>query len=230
MLGPDHWMSILGQPVHKANYHSRTEELTLSVLEGHTYQRQRVLGIDATFALRVISWDVVTELQNLLYRRACTLRHIGPSATCPFCGTAWLPGTLQCPNCAGATHYQPLAIAYEGSGGLVTDLNMSMAIADVAVVELQMFYPPETPLLRDGVIAIAGDERPEAWLCGFCGLYVSGYTSKCPGCAGNRVPLTALADLRRVCIYCGRATVGGYACPQCNGRLAGWRAAANCVQ
>jgi hypothetical protein len=153
---------------------------------------------------------------------------LGPADVCEMCGTAWLPGTLQCPMCAGATNHHARAIEYAAKqAGMIlqTELTTSpggwrdeWSTKFTVRAEFTALLWPE-----DGINSLFRHslwrEGPELWVCLFCGHMVHGTTSACPGCGGKRQPITALATQKRECLWCGAQMTGGYACPRCNLRL-----------
>lgn len=186
---------------------------------------KRILGrssADAEFDLYVGDLDITyNELADLMRRQfeKNVSRYLGPAAACPSCGTHWLPGTHFCLNCGAATGWVPSAIEYTGISAYVTDISMDLAWDGPAKLHVGVRYT-EVPATWGSALVGCFDDRPGDWLCGMCGCYVSGYTSKCHGCGGNRMGIAELHELVRECIYCGKQTRGGFACPECNQRLA----------
>jgi RNA polymerase subunit RPABC4/transcription elongation factor Spt4 len=148
---------------------------------------------------------------------------LGPADVCQYCGTAWLPGTLRCPACGGETDHFERAIEYAAKrAGYITNKNLLMTFDGVATLDVTVEYTA----LEFGGDSIASlfkhslwSADPALWVCGFCGHMVHGHTTSCPGCGGRRQKIDKLATQYRECLYCGRMTIGGYACPACNMRL-----------
>lgn len=148
---------------------------------------------------------------------------LGPGDVCQHCDTAWLPGTLSCPSCGGQTSFNARAIEYATRNpGRIVNTELIMPFRDVARFYVDVTFSELT--FKVGGIATMFEHSlwstdPALWVCTFCGHMVHGFTASCPGCGGKRQPIDVLATMERECLYCGRQTVGGYACPHCNMRL-----------
>jgi rubrerythrin len=148
---------------------------------------------------------------------------LGPADVCEMCGTAWLPGTLKCPMCAGRTNHAARAIEYAAkqAGRIIqTELTTSMTGPATFTVRAE-FTALSWPAggINEMFRHSLWREGPELWVCLFCGHMVHGYTAACPGCGGKRQPIAKLATQHRECLWCGAYMIGGYACPRCNMRL-----------
>lgn len=148
---------------------------------------------------------------------------LGPADVCQYCGTAWLPGTLFCPACGGVTDHYDKAIEYAAKrAGCVVNKDLWTPRYGVATLDVTVEY---TTLEFDanGIYSAFKHSLwsvdPALWVCKFCGHMVHGNTTSCPGCGGRRQKIEHLATQHRECLYCGRMTMGGYACPACNTRL-----------
>jgi rubrerythrin len=151
-------------------------------------------------------------------------RFLGAGNRCQYCGTVWLPGTFKCPSCGGDIRIESHAMEWEHGDGIITGFNYKVQRDMPIRLDIEVYYsrfewfnfnkPDMVEALRYSLFGKPGD-----WLCSYCGYYVHGEQSLCPGCGGQRLPINQLSDLKRQCIYCGRVTYGGFACSQCNTRL-----------
>jgi hypothetical protein len=155
-----------------------------------------------------------------IYQRA-----LGPGNRCQYCNTVWLPGTFKCPSCGGTIQYDSRVMEWDGSKAIITNFDITNNVYDILQVHLEVLYVEELDVMSrlwnnlDRLLTHSLAREPGTWLCDFCGLYVIGTSSKCPGCGGNRLPIKEIAKLERYCIYCNKVVVGGWACPECNMRL-----------
>jgi hypothetical protein len=154
---------------------------------------------------------------------AFATHELGAADVCQFCGTAWLPGTWQCPACGGSTNHHERALEYAARNtgriiGTETITGVVLPTKFTARVEfhtLSWTVGGVSTMFRHSL----WHHNLALWVCSFCGHMVNGYQATCPGCGGNRQAVKALATQARECLWCGKQTVGGYACPSCNMRL-----------
>jgi hypothetical protein len=149
--------------------------------------------------------------------------YLGPSDVCEYCGTAWLPGTFSCPSCGAPTNHFTQAIEYRADNtGMVTSKTLNYDPLGLLTLEVEVFFASFTVSGTDFFACFEHSlwgNTPALWVCRFCGYVVMGHKSSCPGCGGNRIPIKELATQQRSCIYCGRESLGNYACTHCNTRL-----------
>ena len=224
--------SISGQRVTSATlsvHHDYTDVTTW----GDSYQVAVATGTheltgEFDIALLCESDKFLVWLQSCfnapVYQRA-----LGPGNRCQYCNTVWLPGTFQCPSCGGTIQYDPRVMEWEGSKAIITDIQTTADVTRVLRVHLELRYLDDINIVPqwinnlDKLLIHSLAHEPGTWLCNYCGLYVIGTSSKCPGCGGNRLPITEIAKLERYCIYCNKKVVGGWACQECNMRLMRYR-------
>jgi len=151
-------------------------------------------------------------------------RHdLGPADVCEYCGTAWLPGTVACPACAGRTTYANRAIEYAARNtGVIENKALEIPLGGLARLRVAVrFFELTWP--SGGAAEVFRHDlwqrEPALWICQYCGHVAHGKSAQCPGCAGRRQPSARLATQQRECLWCGAQTVGGYACRRCNMRL-----------
>ncbi len=148
--------------------------------------------------------------------------HLGPGSRCSYCNTVWLPGTFRCVSCGAETEYSNRVMGWNRNG-IITYTSVSFFFADIIKVNVRVEYieVPEFAYpftLKDlGKMILFG--KPDEWVCPYCGCYILGARSKCPGCGGNKLPISEIDKMDRMCVYCGKKTRGGYACKKCNGKL-----------
>lgn len=147
---------------------------------------------------------------------------LGPGDVCRYCGTAWLPGTLQCPACGGETDHAEKAIEYATKqAGIITSTELEMRYTEAYRfhVEAEFSHLVWTGDLYTMFRHSLWRTDPALWVCRFCGHMVYGETADCPGCGGKRQAIKDLATQYRECLWCGTQTYGGYSCTTCNMRL-----------
>lgn len=152
------------------------------------------------------AWDTINGLST---------RSLGPGSLCEYCGTVWTPGTLICANCGAPTNPRVGILETQGLG-LLERISIQEDYHHGGLYELclDLVLPSEGEIPRSLALTYPG-----SWVCPYCGLYVQGEFGNCPGCGGQRLPINKLAQLERVCVYCGTRVLGGFACPKCRGRI-----------
>ena len=98
---------------------------------------------------------------------------LGPADVCQFCGTAWLPGTLRCPSCGGATDHAERAIEYAArQAGRIIETQLEMPLSGYAVFRVKAEF---TALVwpAGGIETMFQHSLwhvdPALWICRFCG-------------------------------------------------------------
>lgn len=175
--------------------------------------------------------DESMEFYNLLLSRLyhpVAHQGLGDGHVCQFCNTTYATGVLVCPQCGGATQWRGKVLPTR-TEGILKRLDIDFRRNDYTRLRVEIDLDREPAWVasipyvsRDWwreLIQYSFFSHPDHWLCAFCGLFVESSLPTCPGCGGNRLPVKELAKLERICIYCGKPTLGGYACPGCGGRL-----------
>lgn len=193
---------------------------------GDAYPRYISAGREGCLTTNMLVFGDLQHMENWLHDNLMSNnlgRHLGPSATCEYCSTAWLPGTFSCPSCGGTTRINYDSIGWVTSAKLIY-YSIKINSFDSVAVEVEwriadpVVYKDWEDTIRRLLIS-----HPDIWVCQFCGHVVYGKDTLCPGCGGNRLPAKELAIMKRICIYCGEVVYGGYACKKCNVRLKAWK-------
>lgn len=164
----------------------------------------------------LVNRDIIDLLEDI-WQSGFVARSLGPGQRCAYCGSLWLPGVLACPACGGYT--LPMGKSIEmARDGILRHMNIHTPMHGVMTAELEFEVTGTLPLVTSDVSSLLFS-KPGHWLCEYCGFICKGDDFVCPGCGGKRPPVHELLRMKRICIYCGKETYGGYRCPECNGRL-----------
>ena len=217
---------VCGLAAHRVNISSHQEVLDIGTCSDPLARLPLPAVHTADFSFLYLRYEEIAIAQQRFPVGSWTRfkgHDLGPADVCESCGTAWLPGTLQCPMCGGQTNHEIRAIEYAAQqAGRIIQTELTIPVDGPASFTVRAeFTNLVWPVggIQEMFRHSLWREDPALWVCLFCGHMVHGYTAACPGCGGKRQPITKLATQERECLWCGAKMTGGYACLRCNMRL-----------
>lgn len=180
----------------------------------------------------LLAVEVVSDTIDILFRMTQaltsggTIVRLGAGRACPYCGTAFPSHITQCPNCGGLTELfdgiAPKVFPFQAIKADISVVRDRFSRLLIEMVATKRDFDMNDVFGNGDMLTLPYNHTfPMGYyLCQYCGMAVPEGHS-CPGCGGQKIPLSELVKMDRECIYCGKKVVGGIVCPGCGARLTG---------